>query len=144
VIRPPLLRVVPLAALWLWAACGSSDPGPTRSYRLASSGSQLVVSGAETGLLLTDADLATDVEVVAVHQEYYGVPWDAFAADAPPPSGWAGRMSRIASSARAAGKQVFLSVSPLDGNRSSPYEGAPQPAVYDRWEKGRKVAVAPP
>ena len=118
-IRPLLLGTGSLVALCLWAACGSSDPGPTRSYRLASSGSQLVVSGAETGLLLTDADLPTDVEVVAVHQEYYGVPWDAFAGGAAPPSVWAGRMSRISSSARAAGKQVFLSVSPLDGNRSS-------------------------
>ena len=78
-----------------------------------------MVSGAETGLLLTDADLATDVEVVAVHQEFYGVPWDAFAAGAPPPSVWAGRISRLASSARGAGKRIFLSVSPMDGNRSS-------------------------
>jgi len=113
-----------LAASCLWAACGSDDsgnppPGETRSYRLASSGSQLVVTGAETGLLLTDADLASDVDVVAIHQEYYGVPWDAFAAGDPPPSVWAGRMSRLASSARTAGKQVFLSVSPMDGNRSS-------------------------
>lgn len=118
-IRRSLLGAGSLAALLLWAACGSSDPGPTRSYRLASSGSQLVVSGPETGLLLTDADLATDVDVVAVHQEYYGVPWEAFAAGASPPSGWAAQMSRIASSARTAGKQIFLSVSPLDGNRSS-------------------------
>jgi len=113
-----------LAASCLWAACGSDDsgnppPGETRSYRLASSGSQLVVTGAETGLLLTDADLASDVDVVAIHQEYYGVPWDAFAAGDPPPSVWAGKMSRLASSARTAGKQVFLSVSPMDGNRSS-------------------------
>lgn len=118
-IRRSLLGAGSLAALLLWAACGSSDPGPTRSYRLASSGSQLVVSGPETGLLLTDADLATDVDVVAVHQEYYGVPWEAFAVGTSPPSGWAARMSRLASSARAAGKQIFLSVSPLDGNRSS-------------------------
>jgi len=79
-----------------------------------------VVSGPEPGLLLTDADLAADVEVVAIHQEYYGVPWDAFAvAGGQPPSVWAGRMSALAASARSAGKQVFLSVSPLDGNRSS-------------------------
>ena len=78
-----------------------------------------MVSGAETGLLLTDADLAADVEVVAIHQEYYGVPWDAFAAGDPPPPVWAGRMSGLATSARGMGKQIFLSISPLDGNRSS-------------------------
>ncbi len=123
--RPPgPVALGSLVASLLWAACGSDDsgntpPGETRSYRLASSGSQLVVTGAEIGLLLTDADLATDVDVVAVHQEYYGVPWDAFAAGDPPPSVWAGKMSGLASSARAAGKQVFLSVSPTDGNRSS-------------------------
>ena len=116
---PWIPRAGSLAALALWAACGSSSPGTTRSYRLAASGSQLVVTGPSTGLLLTDADLATDVEVVAIHQEFYGVPWEAFAAGAPPPPGWAGRMSALAGSARGAGKQVFLSVSPLDGNRSS-------------------------
>jgi hypothetical protein len=78
-----------------------------------------VVSGPEPGLLLTDADLAADVDVVAIHQEYYGVPWDAFAAAGTPPPVWAGRMSALAASARSAGKQVFLSISPLDGNRSS-------------------------
>ena len=109
----------PLAALVLCAACGSSTPGTTRTYRLAASGSQLVVTGPSTGLLLTQADLATDVDVVAIHQEFYGVPWEAFAAGDPPPPGWAGTMSRLASDARAAGKQVFLSVSPLDGTRSS-------------------------
>ena len=73
-IRPPLLgfgrgRAGSLVALCLWAACGSSTPGTTRTYRLASSGSQLVVNGPETGLLLTDADLAADVEVVAINQD---------------------------------------------------------------------------
>jgi hypothetical protein len=114
-----LRRAGPLAALALWAACGSSTPGTTRTYRLAASGSQLVVTGPSTGLLLTEADLASDVEVVAIHQEFYGVPWEAFAAGGSPPSGWASQMSRLAAAARGAGKQIFLSVSPLDGNRSS-------------------------
>jgi hypothetical protein len=114
-----LWRAVFLVAFFAGVACGSPDPGAIRSFRLAASGSQLVVTGPSTGLLLTQADLATDVDVVAIHQEFYGVPWEAFAAGGQPPPGWAGTMSGLASAARSAGKQVFLSVSPLDGNRSS-------------------------
>jgi hypothetical protein len=93
--------------------------GKTRSYLLAASGTQLVVTGQPTGLLLTPANLATDADVFAIHQEFYGVPWDAFAAGDSPPPGWAAEMSSLAGTARSAGKQVFLSVSPLDGDRSS-------------------------
>ena len=116
-MRPSSL--VGLALGVLCAACGDSEPGPTRSYRLAASGTQLVVTGPATGLLLTPADLAQDVEVVAIHQEFYGVPWDAFAAAEAPPPDWAARMADLAGFARGAGKQIFLSVSPLDGSRTS-------------------------
>ena len=57
-----------------------SDEGPSRPYALAASGTQLLVTGPELGFQLTDADLASDVDFVAVHQEYYGVPWTEFGA----------------------------------------------------------------
>jgi hypothetical protein len=78
-----------------------------------------VVTGQPTGILLTPANLDTDVEVVAIHQEFYGVPWEAFAAGNAPPPAWAAQMSALASAARAARKKIFLSLSPLDGDRSS-------------------------
>jgi hypothetical protein len=105
------------STLLLAAAC--HDPEVSRSYHLAASGTQLLVSGPSVGFQLTDADLATDVDVIAVHQEFYGVPWNEFAANAAPPPEWASKMSALAASARAAGKDVFLSVSPLNGGRNS-------------------------
>ena len=82
--------------------------GSQQAHALAASGTQLLVSGPELGFQLTEANLASDVDVIAVHQEYYGVPWTEFGAGPPthPPSGR--KMSALAASARNAGKQVFL------------------------------------
>ena len=57
----------------------AGDGGNARPFRLASTGMQLLVSGASIGLQLTPANLGDDVDVASVHQEFYGVPWDAFA-----------------------------------------------------------------
>lgn len=94
-----------------------SDEGPSRSYALAASGTQLLVTGPDFGFQLTEANLVSDVDVIAVHQEYYGVPWTEFSTGADPPPEWAAKMTGLASSARNAQKQVFLSVSPLNGRR---------------------------
>jgi len=112
-------RLGALVLVCACARCGDEGTSNGRSYRLASSGTQLLVTGPTTGLQLTQADLASDVEVVAVHQEYYGVPWEAFADGGTPPPGWAATMTALAAFPRAAQKQLFLSVSPLDGSRST-------------------------
>jgi hypothetical protein len=96
-----------------------SDAGPTRPYRLATSGAQLVVSGPELGLQLTEANVADDSDVMAVHQEFYGLPWDAFESGSAPPAEWVSVMDRLASSARMAKKPVFLSLTMLNGKRES-------------------------
>lgn len=109
---------------WWWslpalavASFGCSEEGPSRTYALAASGTQLIVTGPNAGFQLTEANLASDVDVIAVHQEYYGVPWTQFAAGTDPPPEWSATMSALASSARTTQKQVFLSVSPLNGRR---------------------------
>ena len=66
-------RRIHLALAAMALAC--SEAGPSRPYALAASGTQLLVSGPELGFQLTDANLASDVDLIAVHQEYYGVPW---------------------------------------------------------------------
>jgi hypothetical protein len=99
------------------AACG--DPENTRTFRLAASGTQLLVSGPSVGFRLTEANLAMDVDLVAVHQEFYGVPWSQFAAGTTPPPEWSAQMLSLAASARDAGQEVFLSVTPLNGGRTS-------------------------
>jgi len=106
----------------------SDAAGPTRPYRLASGGVQLLVSGPDVGLQMTPANLATDVDVVDLHHEYYGVPWNEFAAGQPPPAVWKAKMDAIAQSAKATGKPVFLSVSMLDGGRKT---RAPQVVIQN-------------
>jgi hypothetical protein len=100
-------------------AAGSIDAGAARSFKLASGGVQLLVTGPATGFQITAADLATDVDVIEVHQEYYGVPWDSFAAGTPPPSVWASQMQSIATTAQMTNRPIFLSISMLNGERDS-------------------------
>jgi hypothetical protein len=94
------------------------DAGPSRSFLLASGGVQFLVDGG-LGLLITPANLAQDVDVIEVHQEFYGVPWDAFLAGTDPPAEWINAMTGIAQSVAASGKKTFLSVTMLNGARNS-------------------------
>ena len=95
------------------------DSGPSRPYYLASAGVQLLITGPDLGLSMTMANLASDVDLIAVHQEFYGVPWQAFEAGTAPPAQWTAKMQELASGARNAGKGVFLSVNLLNGARDS-------------------------
>lgn len=110
------------------AAADGGTSGASRSFYMASTGAQMRITGPALGLQLTEANLADDVDMFAVHQEFYGLPWDAFENDTPPLSEWATVMDRLATGATTAGKPVFLSVTMLDGNRS---HLAPQPVVED-------------
>ncbi len=110
------------AAAALDGALGSGDAGgagAARHFRLATTGAQLVVTGPELGLQLTAANVVEDSDVVSVHQEFYGVPWDAFEAQTAPPPEWVAVMDRFAKAAHDANKPVFLSISMLNGKRES-------------------------
>jgi hypothetical protein len=113
------------------ATSGPLDAGPSdgrpsveggdasaRPYRLSTGGPQLIVSGTPTGLLLQPSNAIADVDVLDIHQEYYGVPWDTFLAGQPPPPAWVSVMDSLAATAKSAHKPVFLSVSMLDGGRT--------------------------
>lgn len=95
------------------------DGGAPRTFRMSSGGVQLLVSGPAIGLQITPADLATDVDIVEIHQEFYGVPWDAFAAHQAPPAEWDALMKSLAKNAQSMNKPVFLSISMLNGGRST-------------------------
>src|SRR5688572_18190283 len=86
------------------------DAGPTRTFRLASTGAQIRLS---EGLGLFPANLADDVDVVAIHQEFYGLPWDELEAGAAPPAEWVDVMDDL--KAQAAGKPIFLSLGLVGG-----------------------------
>ena len=95
----------------------AGDPG--RALSLASAGTQLLVTGPDLGLQLTEANLADDVDVVAVHQEFYGVPWEALLNNTEPPPEWMAKMQTLAQHAHAVSERVFLSISMLNGSRNS-------------------------
>lgn len=102
-----MLQAFAVAAL---IACGENgDAGSSRRYRLASAGVQ-AFPGAALLYQTTAADLAADADVIAIHEEYYGIPWDEFAADQPPPDVWAAKMRELASLGPAQHKDVYLAL----------------------------------
>jgi hypothetical protein len=54
------------------------------------------------------------VDVVLVHQEFYGLPWDSFEAGTSPPAEWVAVMDDLAARAQAVGP-VFLSLQLVSG-----------------------------
>jgi hypothetical protein len=97
-------------------AAQPSDAG-TRKPLLATSGAQLRVTGERLGLQLTAANLADDADVFAIHQEFYGIPWQAFEASTAPPAEYDALLQELATHAATAHKPVFLSISMLNGAR---------------------------
>jgi hypothetical protein len=95
----------------------ASIDAAVETVQLAAGGVQVITTGPELGLQITPADLATDADVIELHQEFYGIPWDEFAAGTAPPAAWVAVMDRIAAAARATGKPIFLSISMLNGGR---------------------------
>ena len=99
---------------------GGSDSGRDSPHFFGprtTTGAQLVVSGPALGFQLTDANVADDADVFAVHQEFYGLPWDEFENDTAPPAEWVAVMDGLHDTATQSGHPVFLSVSMLDGQR---------------------------
>jgi hypothetical protein len=90
------------------------DSGATRVFRLASAGAQGLL-GAQPFIQLTAADLATDVDVAAIHQDFYGVPWDEFAQGLAPPQAWVDQMDALVQTA--VGNDVFLSLQLAGGSK---------------------------
>ena len=132
----------------------AGDATSASGTRLAVSGAQLLVTGPALGLQLTEANIAEDADVIAVHQEFYGIPWSAFETNTPPPAEWAALMDRLAAQAARDRKPVFLSVNMLNGTRERLAEYAaglgtgPLPAsaaaavlVYGQLAAGIAIAI---
>lgn len=86
------------------------DAGPTRSLALATGGVQADLA---QGIFIGAANVADDADVVAIHQEFYGLPWDEFEADLPPPPEWVAKMDELLDQAE--GKPIFLSLQLVGG-----------------------------
>lgn len=99
------------------AVGGDDDAGESRRPLLAAGGPQLLISGPRVGLQLTAANLAQDAPAIAIHQEFYGLPWEAFDQNVAPPKEWSDLVSSLATFTVDQHKPVFLSLSMLNGGR---------------------------
>lgn len=95
-----------------------SDAGDAGGPLFALTGTQFLLSP-RIGLQVTPADLATDADVVAIHQEFYGVPWAAFEQGSAPPAEWTRELTTLRDAAVRAGKPIFLSINMLAGSRNT-------------------------
>ena len=105
------LFALPLASLGSAGCGGKATPTPPltpRHFALSSTGVQAAPGSPQFFSMADAADLATDTDVVSVHQDFFGVPWNTFAADAPPPAQWKATMDGLAS--EYAGRRIFLSL----------------------------------
>lgn len=111
--------LLPLLAL---AACvptapTCADPTEPRPFQLGSTGVSLML-GEDPLYGQTELPALDDVDVVVIHEDYLGVPWEAFAAGEPPPAAWVEAIDVMADNARASGKPVLLSVALVNQGRT--------------------------
>jgi len=96
------------------------DTGPTRSFFLASAPFRFEVTDASISSVFDFTGFAGQMDIVSIHTDnFFGLPWDEFAADISPPGAWLDVMERIRADAEASGLDVYLSVTPLSGLRAT-------------------------
>lgn len=99
-------------------AGATADAGAVAGPQFALTGTQFLLTP-RIGLQVTPAELALDGDVVAIHQEFYGVPWAAFEQGVEPPSEWTRVLTTLRDAAVQAGKPIFLSINMLAGSRDT-------------------------
>jgi len=57
------------------------------------------------------------IDLLSVHQDFFGLPWPEFAAGEDPPAAWVAVMEEIRAMVESLGVEVFLSVTPLSSMR---------------------------
>lgn len=66
----------------------------------------------------TAQNIADDANMVTLHFDFFGIPWDEFASGAPLPAAWVAEMDAIASLVEQLDLPVFLALTPLHGLRN--------------------------
>lgn len=100
------------------AAVDADTNRTQRHFLMAAGGVQMLV-GDKIGFGIADDAYPAPMDMAAVHQEFYGIPWQAYFDAVDPDPLWLSEMQRLATIARAAAPQIFLSLGPLNGDRSS-------------------------
>ncbi|MCB1035502.1 MAG: hypothetical protein KDD47_16890, partial [Acidobacteria bacterium] len=63
-----------------------------------------------------DINLGADADVASLHQDFYGVPWQAFADGREPPAEWQARIGEAVQRARSQGPPIYLSLALVGGD----------------------------
>ena len=96
------------------------DAGPTRPFRMAAAPMQYAVEPYHVATVFDFEGFDGRVDAVSLHMDsFFGVPWDQFADGEDPPQAWIDTMNAAKSAADALGVPIYLSITPLDGNRTS-------------------------
>ncbi|MCC6159767.1 MAG: hypothetical protein IT350_17070 [Deltaproteobacteria bacterium] len=113
------------------------DAGPTRPFRMAAAPMQYQIEPYHVETVFDFAGFDGRVDAVSLHMDsFFGVPWEEFADGEDPPQVWIDTMNAAKSVVEALGVPIYLSLTPLDGNRTGL---APYPDVDG---EGRLITVA--
>jgi len=93
-----------------------ADP-PARSFYLSAAPFQIHFEPFSAEFVFKTDGFDGLIDLLSVHQDFFGLPWDAFADGADPPAAWQAVMEDIRDQTQRLGVGVFLSVTPLDGDR---------------------------
>ena len=58
------------------------------------------------------------IDIISLHMDFFGLPWDEFGEGLPLPEFWINRMTEIRSAVEELDVEVFLSLTPLNGDRT--------------------------
>ena len=94
------------------------DDVTPRSFALAAAPMQYVVTDTTIETVFDTNGLAGLLDVLALHMDdFFGIPWNEFAAGEDPPPLWIALMEDIRGQAQEMGVDVYLAISPLGGLR---------------------------
>ena len=90
-----------------------------RSFHMAAAPVQFAFREYWAGIVFDTTGFDGRVDAISLHQDFFGLPWDEFASGAALPAAWVSEMTEIRDMAEALGAPIYLSLTPLDGMRST-------------------------
>ncbi|MBN2714836.1 MAG: hypothetical protein JXX14_03210 [Deltaproteobacteria bacterium] len=80
------------------------------------------------------------VDLVSLHMDFFGIPWQAFADGSSLPTAWVSTMEQIRNDVDKLNVGVFLSLTPLSGSRNTPSDNAivvdGELVIDSEWQTG--------
>lgn len=95
------------------------DTLPSRSFSLAAAPMRYLVGPWSVETVFDTAYFAGEIDLLSMHNDFFGLPWEEFAAGGALPPAWLAAMEDIKAQVETMGVGVFLSVTALDGDRDT-------------------------